>query len=175
MAVRRSRFTPRAPGQRRQTSWFEIQLTQTAVASNAAVLVASLTTAEKAKRPFTIVRTQLSTHLTTDQLAATELQAIAVGMCVVSDQASAIGVTAIPTPDTDMASDLWFLHRWNFDEFLLASAVGFDSPTGRILHIDSKAMRKVNNDEDVVLVVETGAISSGVNFITAGRLLIKEH
>ena len=174
MAVRR-RSGPFVRGQRRATSWFDIPLGQTAVASNTAVLVTSLTAAEQAKRPFTVVRTQLTLHITSDQLAATEFQALAIGMCVVSDQASAIGISAVPTPDTDLASDLWFLHGFLFDEFLLASAIGFQGHTGRVLHIDSKAMRKVNDDEDVILVVESGAISSGVNVVIGGRLLIKEH
>jgi len=36
-----------------------------------------------------------------DQFVATEGYEIAIGMAVVSDQALAIGVTAVPTPFTD--------------------------------------------------------------------------
>ena len=174
MAVRRrSGFSRNAS--KRMSSWFTIDLASTAIASNTAVLVSSYSAAALAKRPFTIVRTQLTIHLTTDQLAASEFQAVALGMCVVSDQASAIGVSAVPTPDTDSASDLWYLHRWLFDQFDFGDATGFQSNAGLFLHIDSKAMRKVNDDEDSILVVESGAISSGSLLVVGGRQLIKEH
>ncbi len=175
MAVRRSFNRSGIRSTRRDTSWFDLPLTNVLVASNAAALVLSLTAAELAKRPFTIIRTQLTCHLGSDQLIADELQAMAVGMCVVSDQASAIGVTAVPTPDTDSASDLWFLHRYLVTSFFFNSAVGFDANGGKMVHIDSKGARKVNDSEDVILAVETGAISSGVSFTLGGRLLIKEH
>ena len=44
-----------------------------------------------------------------DQSAATELFIGNLGLAVVSDQATAVGVTAVPTPATDRGSDLWFL------------------------------------------------------------------
>ena len=31
---------------------------------------------------------------------------------MVSDQAVAVGVSAIPTPVTELSSDLWFVHQW---------------------------------------------------------------
>ncbi len=173
-----SRFHSRGPVRsraRRETSWFPIDAAQTSIASDTAIIISSLTAGEGAKRPFTIIRTQLTVHLSTDQLIANEIQALAVGMCVVSDQASAIGVTAVPTPDTDAGSDLWFLHRYIVNDFVFNSAIGFDARGGIMLHIDSKAMCKVNDDEDVVLVAESASFSFGSTLFTGGRLLIKEH
>ena len=162
-------------GPRRETSWLTIPATATNLEAGAVALVSSLTTAEKARRPWTLIRTQLSVHLRSDQVIADEFQACAVGMCVVSDQSEIVGVTAVPTPHTDAASDLWFLHGWMLNSFAFASGVGFDGNDGQFRHFDSKAMRKVNDDQDVILVLETPGFSAGVQVITAGRVLIKEH
>ncbi len=93
--------------------------------------------------------------VTSDQQIATETQIAAFGLCVVSDQALAIGITAVPTPVTDLGSDLWFVHQMTFNDFTFASAASYQSSAGRIYEIDSKAMRKVNDDQDIVLVFET--------------------
>ena len=89
---------------------------------------------------------------------------------MVSDQASAIGVTAVPTPVTDFASDLWFFHK-HF--FAMESALTDRTRGGFIGSVDSKAMRKVNPDEDVVFVIQSAAASSGLILNMAGRMLIK--
>ncbi len=162
----------RAP--RRLTSWLSLDTFSTAI-DNSAVISLTMTAAELAKRPFTVVRTHLSIHIQSDQTAASELQVGAVGLCVVSDQAAAIGVTAVPTPETDLESDLWFVHRPLMGSFTFATAVGFDDDGGHHFVIDSKAMRKVNDDEQIIVVVEGGTIIGGGMVITGmGRMLIKE-
>jgi len=173
MAGRRS--VHRVGSQRRSTSWLDIPIVGTNVAGGGAAILASLTAAELAKRPFTVVRTHLEVLYTSDQTAAQEVQLGAIGMCVVSDQANAIGVTAVPTPSTDLSSDLWFLHQVMMNEFLFATAVGFEDPSGRLFSIDSKAMRKVNDDQDVLIVAENTAASFGATYNIGGRLMIKEH
>ena len=172
----KSRLPRGRSGAKRTTTWFDLPATSTNFSAAGGTILLSLTAAELAKRPFTIVRTHVELQLQSDQTAASELQLGAVGICVVSDQASALGVTAVPTPVTDSASDLWFLHQWIMSSFLFASGVGVEEPNTRRYSIDSKAMRKVNNDEDVIVVAElNGAISSGFNMELAGRLMIKEH
>ena len=162
-------------GPRRLTEWVSIPPVLTAI-DNSAVLVASLSAATLALRPFTIVRTHLEVHIATDQLVADEIAVGAVGMAVVSDQSTAIGVTAVPTPETDAASDLWFLHQWCINDFTFITAAGFDAAAGHHYHLDSKAMRKVNGDQDVVLVLEGGVTAgNGMGFSTAGRMLLKLH
>jgi len=76
---------------------------------------------------------------------------------------------------TDLGSDLWFLHQWFINDFLFVSGVGVDGQAGTFLQIDSKAMRKVDEDQNVVLVGELSAVGSGFNLTTAGRLMLKEH
>jgi len=108
--------------------------------------------------------------LRSDQAAAIELQVGAMGIAVVSDQAVAVGVTAVPTPITDMASNLWLLHQLIFaDESNLTDRT---RPQAAV-SIDSKAMRKVEVGQDIVLALEVSAIGGGAQFTVGGRMLIK--
>ena len=157
----------------RKTTWFDIPPQSTALGGNVVFLAASMVAEELAKRPFTIVRTHLELMIVSDQLAASETQIVGVGIAVVSEQAEAIGVTAVPTPISDLNSDLWLLHKLLFNQLSFGSAVGFESQAGRLVSIDSKAMRKVNNDQEIVVMIETQGAGAAVTI--GGRLLIKEH
>jgi len=95
---RRSGFTTRGGRSVRESLWFDGPVFNTNMgAASTAVLVSSLSAAALALRPFTVVRTRGSMFLETDQQAASEFYQAAIGCCVVSDQAVAIGVTAVPT------------------------------------------------------------------------------
>ena len=96
-----------AISQKRLTSWFQFQPIRVTGAAGGTIMF-SLNAAALALRPFTIVRSRFEVGIISDQTAATEDQLGAIGMAVVSDQAVAVGVTAVPTPITDMGSDLWF-------------------------------------------------------------------
>jgi uncharacterized protein (DUF2147 family) len=93
---------------------------------------------------------------------------------VVSDQAVAIGITALPTPVTDSQSGLFFQYNWIFSDYTLSSAVGIAS-VSKSLDIDSRAMRKVEEGQDVVEVMESGTITSGLTLRGFTRLLVKLH
>jgi len=75
----------------------------------------------------------------------------------------------------DSKSDLWFIHQYLVNDFTFVSSVGFDAAGGNRYTIDSKAMRKVNEDQDVVLVGEFSSTGSGFTLMVAGRLLIKHN
>jgi len=91
---------------------------------------------------------------------------------VVSDQAVAIGITALPTPVTDNGSDLWYTYEW-----LLANATDLtDLAVGGVFkEFDSRAMRKVEDGQDLIEVVESGTSTFGLNITTFQRTLIKLH
>jgi len=74
-----------------------------------------------------------------DQTGATEDQHAAYGAAVVSDQAVAVGVTAVPTPITDDFSDLWFVYERLIGTFVTTGA-GLTNKSYETV-IDSKAMR----------------------------------
>ena len=171
----RSRVIRRHGSVVRETNWLSISAVfSTLAASGNAALLSSLNAAALALRPFTVIRTHLNWQIETDQSAASEVYIGNIGMAVVSDQASAIGITAVPTPATDLDSDLFFLHASTIGSFVLGDATGFQEiPQSR--EIDSKAMRKVNSDQDVVIVAEAGIGVSGLELRAVGRMLIKLH
>ncbi len=174
--ARRIHQVVRGRSQRRATTWLSLPPTVTAFTVTGGTILLSLTAEELAKRPFTIIRTYFTVHIQSDIINADERQAFTIGMCVVSEQAEAIGVTAVPTPDTDRDSDLWFIHGDVMADLSFVTGVGFDADGGQSKDFMSKSMRKVNNDEEVVMVGETTAgISDGMIVRIAGRMLIKEH
>jgi len=161
-------------GARRETSWFNVPFTS--VTNNAtATIVSSLSASGLARRPFTAIRTHVELLISSDQSIASESQLGAFGIAVVSDQAQAIGVTAVPTPVTDLESDLWFVHQVMLNRYQFHDATGVQATYGSKYTVDSKAMRKVNDDQDIVMVVENSTVGSGQIVLMAGRMLIKEH
>ncbi len=173
---RKSGFIRRSGGMRRQSVWIPITPTDTTLAAaSTAVLFAGLSTAALALRPFTIVRTRGIFWVRSDQLGASEDYMASLGAAVVSDQALAIGVTAVPTPETDRGSDLFFLYESAAQGITIFSSVGHSGFEGNFLQFDSRAMRKVNEDEDVAMSIETAPISAGAQVLKAGRMLLKLH
>ncbi len=107
-----------------------------------------------------------------DQAAAVENQVAGFGFAVVSDQAVAVGVTAVPTPITEMGSDLWFLHQIIMgDESKLTDR----TTSATRMSVDSKAMRKVDIGQDLVGVAEHSGVGGGLIFFAAGRMLVKNN
>ena len=174
--ARRSGFVLRGGAMRRESAWVGIVATRQIVTGpSGAILFGGFSATLLGLRPFTIVRVRGEMHVGSDQEVADENQMIGLGFAVVSDQALAIGITAVPTPMTDLSSDLWFLHDTLTSEFLLGTAVGFSGDFGRGKVFDSKAMRKVEDGQDLAIVAETSSVSNGVVFSKVGRMLIKLH
>jgi len=173
---RRSGYVLRGGRQRRETLWFHMADTATTlVGGEAAALFTGLPAALLALRPFTIVRVRGHLAAGSDQSANTEPWLVSLGLCVVSDQAMAIGVTAVPTPQLDAGSDLWFVYETLAGRFVVSSAVGLLESMVNWKDFDSRAMRKVEEGQDLAAVVESGSISTGVVVIKSGRILIKLH
>ena len=80
----------------------------------------------------------------------------AFGMAIVTDAASAIGATAIPGPWTDSSWDGWFVWEPFGFRFESVTQVGVFMASREIV-IDSKAMRKLNDEETIVMMVESEA------------------
>ncbi len=172
---RKSGFVLRGGVMRRESLWIGIVATTTSLPSAGnQVLFSGFDATTLGLRPFTIVRTRGFWRLHSDQEGADEIYAAGLGMAIVSDQALAIGVTAVPTPDTDRDSDLWFLYEELAGSFSFISGLNaFDlAPSAQF---DSKAMRKVEDGSDIAIVLQSNAISSGVIAYKSGRLLIKLH
>ena len=164
-----------AKGPKRSTLWIQFDWTRATMTAEGGTLLFVLNTAASALLPFTVVRSHFMINAISDQGSANESQFGAFGIAVVSVQASTIGVSAIPTPVTDAGSDLFFVHQYYIGHGL---GTGVAAPGGVNVNswvIDSKAMRKVNEDEDIVVVGEFDSEGGGHIISAAGRMLLKLH
>ncbi len=171
IAVRSAPFVRRAP--KRDTAWFQFLGNRNTMTAAGGTIYYSLNAAALALRPFTVVCSRFELFLLSDNAAGAELQAAAFGFAVVSDQAAAIGVTAVPTPVTDMGSDLWLLYKYCLGSGNVAGTLS--GQQGFTYSVDSKAMRKVDIGQDLVGVAELDAVGSGLSLTVAGRMLVKLH
>ncbi len=135
---------------RRKSTWFEFADASTSQSAQGGNIVFSLNAAALALRPFTVVRTLFEMHVSSDQSAGGERQIGAIGIAIVSDEAVAVGVGAVPTPVTQLGSDLWFAHRY----LMCSGSAVNDGVVGCPFSFDSKAMRKVDVGQDLVVVLE---------------------
>ncbi len=178
--VRRSRaggFIRGGVRARRETFWLGgvTTLTSFPVAATK-VLLTSLNAGALALRPFTVVRTRGLLYLRSDQVVATEEQSGAYGEAVVSEQASAVGITAVPGPVSNADSELFHVFQAIATAFFFSSAAGM-GVNGAGFVIDSKAMRKVEDGQDLITIYESdaAAVSAGQVVKTYSRLLVKLH
>jgi len=173
---RRSGLVLRGGKTRRATSWIALTpVSNTLASGSVAVLSASLNVGAEALLPFTVVRARGFFHVRSDQGANTEFYHAVLGMQVVTAQAVTAGITAVPTPDTERDSDTWFVFEELGGEVQVNTSVGFNDPGGQWVKFDSRAMRKVDEGQDVIVVKETSSISLGAIAVHGGRMLIKLH
>ena len=174
--LRGSRFQ-RTSALRRKTTWTvgpegSVQLTSAAasVFSGGAIAIDD---------GLTIVRTrgELNVGLSVAAVALDGFARFAFGMCIVSENAAGVGVTAIPSPITDETWDGWYVYYTGSLFSVVATAV-LDNAEGVAnlrLPIDSKAMRKFKRTDVIVAVIET-ATEVGTASLTArlsSRTLVK--
>ncbi len=157
-------------GLRRSTEWAATtpETAWQALAAATAILDSTFTPTE----PQTVIRVRGMLGIESDNQAVSEEPFGAFGVCVVSDQANAIGITAIPTPYTDPESDLWLLHQFWNAPVSFASAVGIWT-MGKDYVLDSKAMRRMSSDQTLAFVIENGAAGHGAIYRLDVRVLLK--
>jgi len=166
-------------GQRRATTWVaSADVTATTnLAAAAASLDQSLTESALGALgllPSTIIRTRGSIWVRSDQVAASRTPFGAVGFGIVSEQAGVAGVASLPTPITEEQSELWFVHQFWLADFVFVTAAGFGGSEGMARYdFDSKAMRKIQEGERVVVVMENGASAGGIDYVLKFRMLFK--
>ena len=145
--------------------------TQTLIGSTDARL-GVLSAGALALRPFTILRTRGRILYTSDQTATSEQPFGIYAEGVFSDTASAAGIASLPSPVSDPEQD-WFVYEPVIHEFQFISGVGIQNQ-GSHFEFDSKAMRKVGLDDDVVSIWGSGN-SVGSSITVVGRMLIQLH
>ena len=97
------------------------------------------------------------------------------GICIVTAQAASVGVTAIPHPVTDAAWGGWLVHQFLASKILRFSGVGFDNRVYNTVEIDSKGVRKIDEDERLVVIFENTSAADGFEVAASFRFLTKIH
>ena len=123
----------------------------------------------------TIVRTRGLLAVWSDQVAATETVFGAMGMAIVSDAAATAGAGSIPAPYTDAGWDGWFMHQFFSHTHVAGSTLTSMSPTQTNFPFDSKAMRRLQDEEAVVVLIEDGSALHGGRYTIDFRQLFKLH
>ena len=172
--ARRSRVIVRGRGSDRGSVWIGVILGPTTVAAATNSLVGVLNAAALALRPFTVMRTRLDVMWASDQVAAIEDPFGFLGCIVVSDQATAAGVASVPAPGTNTDAP-FFVHQGMSTLFNFITGVGFEGNSAMHYEINSKAMRKVGNNEDIAFVVSNSNSADGADVHILGRILVKLH
>jgi len=168
----RGRIVPRpAP---RTMIWIGAGISHTVI-SSATTLISSLNAAALALRPFTIIRTHLTIDFHSDQAIASETVMAVYTKQVVTEQAAAAGVGSVPSGVAEPDADFYVYKPIMFD-FLFSTASGFVETRGQwsVATVDSKAMRKVGNNDDIATVLDIRAFA-GCHIAIEGRTLIKLH
>ena len=112
---------------------------------------------------FTVLRMRGVLSIVSDQGAAIETQQGAFGAVVITDQASTIGVTAIPGPVTDANADTWPL--WLPFQQTNIQSISEQWP------FDSKGKRKVPDGSQLAFIIENAAPVFGFSFALAISIL----
>ena len=160
-------------GAKRTAIWLAVNIPNTAIVGTSTTLLGVLNAAGLLLRPFTIVRTRLRIFVESDQIVATELTQGAFGLIVVSDQATASGAVAVPSP-ISQADAAFFSWEAFHNQFLFGDSTGFQESAGTVIEVDSKAMRKVGVNDDIAMLGQT-ATSPGANASIIGRIFVKLH
>lgn len=176
MARRTTRPVVRA--QRRQSLWIPFAVGPSVSAANALTLVFSLNADGLDLAPFTVVRTRGLVTMWSDQSTAAEVPEGILGFIVVQNTAVLIGTSAIPDPLNEAAADFFVYQPMHNQTMRLTASTGtdgFTEPSKTEYVIDSKAMRKVDVQQDIAVVIRNTSASDGLAFFLTGRMLVKLH
>jgi len=171
MARSRSRFLVRR-GQKRATFWGRSPADGVVQPLAAATAILD-STAIPLVQGETIIRARGSIWIASDQAVDDEFYVGAVGMCIATDQAVAVGVGSIPTPYTDQDSELWFMHQYFAGGVEFSSAIGMSPNWFTRFEFDSKAMRKMPSGNTLCIVVENGSTAAGITYFLNYAVLFK--
>ena len=163
---------------RRQTQWLgrDFDTAPVLLGSSSVILDSVLTVAEKALLPFTIVRTVGTLACFSDQITLREEGFGALGVAVVSEQATAAGVASVPNPVTDVASDLWFQYMtWMCGYQVSGTPASAQGNSLNVFPFDSKGQRKVPDGGDIAVVLANSSAAAGIEYILNMRILVKLH
>ncbi len=173
--ARSRRFRSRQQSNQRHTEWLGTPPSTgvTVLGAATSVLFGFFDTRDASNffpGPFTIVRTRGLFSAQSD-LATGGDPFGAFGFTVVSGEAFDAGIASIPTPYTENDEDRWFVNQ--FWQQIAINTGDARIYTQNVYPFDSKAMRKVNNGDVIVAIVENASATQGSHMLMDFRLLIK--
>ncbi len=175
MARRSFQRSPRGLSTRRQTSWFRgpENAAGTQLTSSGATLLGNGATATE--DGLTLVRTRgILTFMLTAATAASDGFHGAFGLAIVTTPAFQAGVASLPSPVTEIDWDGWLYHQFFKAQAPSAFTANGTGPWVYQFQIDSKAMRKVADNESFILVAEVVEVGTAALAINAdSRMLFK--
>ena len=116
---------------------------------------------------YTVRRVRWSLYARDIDAESTDVAQVAAwGLVIVNIDAFNSGVGALPDPLSDAAD--WFGHGYVAYSSLLAA--GRD--TSRVYELDNRAMRRVNENSQVPIIVLAGIAGETMHFAFGGRLLV---
>ena len=119
----------------------------------------------------TMLRVVGGVMVASDQTAADETQVGAIGMCIVTDAALAVGITALPDPVSEIEDDMWFMYLPFCRTLNVADATGTQPNFGEWFPFDQKAKRIVHTGSSIVLIGANVSATAGMNVLPILRLL----
>ena len=156
---RRSGFQRTSGSRRRNLSWEAGPRTGTPPSVTAAgnVLIANGSQVSAEGLTLMRLRGELLIWLSTVTTILDGYTRVGAGVCIVSENAFGIGVTAVPAPIADMAWDGWWWHSvFAALQGPSTTETGREPAAGFRVPIDTKSMRKVKETDVVIAVVEFG-------------------
>ncbi len=125
------------------------------------------------------IRGELLVYITTPGGAAAEGFRWAFGMGIINENAGGIGVTAMPTPITDIAWDGWMLYETGTILTPGTTTIDIEGSvcTAQRVPLDSKAMRKANATDIITAVLQVTETGDGTSMNAAlqSRVLFKHE
>ena len=179
MARRRGGGFPARSSVRRSSIWLAstVRTATQALAAGTSILDQSISGAQiQALGNGTIARTRGVLWVASDQVIAQEDPFGALGFMVVSETARAAGIGSIPHPGAVPESDQWFVHQF----WKASMQVSVGAPTSLAggsfwsrYEFDSKAQRKVEDGQAIVVVLENTSATAGSRFLINFRMLYR--
>ncbi len=177
MAARQFRGRTFSRGPRRATEWgFLLASAPIVVPANTFLLAGSISQALFGdSQPLTLIRSRGVALVSSDTTAASETQHCFMGVAIVKEAARVAGAASLPDPFANGDDGVWQTWRAMPNKFTRGDTTGFAAFAGTSYEIDSKAQRKIETGESLVLMLTNAHATEGLSVIINMRFLFKLH
>ena len=175
MPLRRG-YSLRSPSRRRSTHWGfgpGDNAVNAITGDGVTFLGSGIILSTETQATIVRLRGSLVAYLTATS-AANDGFHCAIGVGLVSDEAFAVGVASIPGPLTEADNEIWMYHRFFDIHSPTATLASADVSQSVAFEVDSKAMRKWDDDKTLVAMLEVEEASVAIAAVWFdSRVLLK--